>query len=277
MRTRALPRLLLSAVLTGGAQEALLKFTGGSGMWERKNFRGNTVNLSGGVAAAAASIAGAARLPSPLRAPAVLVTAVAATTGCADDFATEPAAAKGLKGHLKALARGELTTGAVKLLGISTAAVLSAGMIARGRAAGNASFAVDTLTSGALIAGTANLINLFDLRPGRALKVCAGLAGGIAADPRNPQGRALAHTAAGVALGAAPRDLNETTMLGDVGANALGALLGAALASHPRAGTRAAALAAVTGLILASEKVSFSKVIESRPALARLDAWGRTP
>jgi len=276
VRTRALQRLFFSAALTGGAQEALLKLTAGQAAWERKNFRGSTVNLAGGVATAAASVVGAARLPSPLRAPALLATGVAAATGCADDFAAQPAAAKGLKGHLKALARGELTTGAVKLLGISAAAVLGAGMIARGRAGGKASFAVDTLTSGALIAGTANLINLFDLRPGRALKVCAGLAAGIAADPRNREGRALAHTAAGVALGAAPRDLNETTMLGDVGANALGALLGVALASHPRARSRAGALAAVTGLILTSEKVSFSKVIESRPALARLDAWGRT-
>ena len=277
MKTRGRQRLLVSAALTAGAQESLLKLTGGQAAWERKNFRGNTVSLAGGVAAAAGAVVGAARLPAPLRAPAVLVSGVAAVTGCADDFAAQPAAAKGLKGHLKALARGELTTGAVKLLGISAAAVLGGGMIARGRAGGKANFAVDTLTSGALIAGTANLINLFDLRPGRALKVCTALAAGIAADPRNQGGHALAHTAAGVALGAAPRDLNETTMLGDVGANALGALLGVALASHPGGRTRAGALAAVTGLILASEKVSFSKVIETRPALARLDAWGRTP
>lgn len=277
MKARGLQRLVFSAALTGAAQESLLKLTAGRAAWERQNFRGNTVSLAGGVAAAAAAVIGAARLPAPLRAPAVLVSGVAAATGCADDFAAEPGAAKGLKGHLKALARGELTTGAVKLLGISGAAVLGGGMVARGRAGGKASVALDALTSGALIAGTANLVNLFDLRPGRAVKVCTALAAGIAADPRNHGGRALAHTAAGVALGAAPRDLNETTMLGDVGANALGALLGVALASHPRGRTRAGALAAVTGLILASEKVSFSKVIESRPALARLDAWGRKP
>ncbi len=65
-------------------------------------------------------------------------------------------------------------------------------------------------------------------------------------------------------------------MLGDCGANALGAMLGAAAASLPRP-ARIALLAGITGLTAASEKVSFTKVIERTPALRWLDMLGRRP
>ena len=64
-------------------------------------------------------------------------------------------------------------------------------------------------------------------------------------------------------------------MLGDTGANALGALAGTALAAHPARPVRVAAAAAGTGLVLASERVPFTRVIARTPALAALDAVGR--
>jgi hypothetical protein len=72
-------------------------------------------------------------------------------------------------------------------------------------------------------------------------------------------------------------------MLGDAGANALGALLGLRLASAGGRGRRAGLLAAITALTLASEKVSFTKVnevsftkvIEATPGLRELDRLGR--
>lgn len=277
MTARNVSRALRQAALSAAAHEVLLRATRGSPAWERTNFRGRAVSLSGGVATALVSLVGSATAPPPLRAAALLTTSVAAATGGADDFTSEPAAAKGLKGHLNALARGQLTTGAVKLLGISGVSVFSAGLIARGRRSTTPRSIVDVLSSGALIAGAANLINLFDLRPGRALKASGAIAAALALDPTNPDGRALAHSVAGVAAGAAYRDLHEATMLGDVGANTLGGLLGVALASHPNPRLRAGALIAVVSLILVSEKVSFSRVIENSPSLSWLDDIGRLP
>jgi hypothetical protein len=74
-----------------------------------------------------------------------------------------------------------------------------------------------------------------------------------------------------------PADLAERVMLGDCGANAAGALLGLRLAALPGRGARARLLAAVIGLTLASEKVSFTRVIEATPVLRELDRLGRRP
>jgi hypothetical protein len=66
-------------------------------------------------------------------------------------------------------------------------------------------------------------------------------------------------------------------MLGDAGANALGALLGLALAARTGPLGRAVLLAGVAGLTAASERVSFTRVIERTPGLRELDALGRRP
>jgi hypothetical protein len=83
---------------------------------------------------------------------------------------------------------------------------------------------------------------------------------------------------AGSALVVLPADLGEVTMLGDAGANALGAVLGlAAVSGDAGAGRLAGRLAALTALTLASEKVSFTSVIEATPGLRELDRLGRRP
>jgi hypothetical protein len=126
-----------------------------------------------------------------------------------------------------------------------------------------------------LIAGGANLLNLFDLRPGRAIKVT--LASGALLAVGGPRARGAVAAPLGAAAALLPEDLGERAMLGDAGANALGALLGSAAAvSLPRP-ARALTLAAVVGLTAASEKVSFTKVIARTPALNWLDMLGRRP
>jgi UDP-GlcNAc:undecaprenyl-phosphate GlcNAc-1-phosphate transferase len=139
---------------------------------------------------------------------------------------------------------------------------------------------VDVALNAGLTAGAANLLNLFDLRPGRAIKVALA-AGALLAVGAPGNGRpAAAHAVAapvGAALALLPEDLGERAMLGDAGANALGAMLGVAAAASLRRPARIALLAAVTGLTAASEKVSFTTVIERTPPLRWLDMLGRRP
>jgi hypothetical protein len=81
----------------------------------------------------------------------------------------------------------------------------------------------------------------------------------------------------GAAAALLPEDLGERAMLGDAGANALGALLGVAAGASLSRPARLALLAAITGLTAASEVVSFTAVIERTPALRWLDMLGRRP
>ena len=181
---------------------------------------------------------------------------------------------RGLKGHLGALRHGELTTGTVKLAGLA-ATGLAGGLLLGGKRS-------DVVINTGLIAGGANLLNLFDLRPGRAIKVAAlsaGLiaAGGAVTGPDRSAGLAAVAAPLGAGLALLPEDLGERAMLGDAGANALGAMLGAAAAQALSRPARAGLLAGMIALTVASEKVSFSKVIEATPALRRLDMLGRRP
>jgi len=81
----------------------------------------------------------------------------------------------------------------------------------------------------------------------------------------------------GAVAGVLPADLAGRSMLGDCGANALGAgVATAAVGSLPRS-ARLLALLGVVGLNVASERVSFTAVIEATPWLQRLDRWGRRP
>ena len=216
--------------------------------------------------------------------------------------------AKGLKGHLGALAHGQVTTGVIKIAGIGASA-LAASALVGSKATSVSGKAADLALNTVLIAGTANLANLLDLRPGRALKatvlvatplsyfscataktpasgasVTSGASAAPSAKPVSPAStsgasaqRLLASGLNAAAITALVEDLQETTMLGDTGANAAGALLGTSLAANDSWKLRLGAALGVVGLILASEKVSFSKVIAANPALNWLDQLWRRP
>ena len=89
--------------------------------------------------------------------------------GALDDLAGDDSS-KGLRGHLGAAARGGVTTGRSRSSASAPPAWWPRALADRRR---DDVGALDTLVGGAVVAGAANLANLLDLRPGRALKVTA--------------------------------------------------------------------------------------------------------
>ncbi|QGN33153.1 hypothetical protein [Microlunatus sp. Gsoil 973] len=237
----------------------------GGGSWQRTNHAGDPVTLLEGPIATAGAVSGIlVRTGSgrPRRAAAELVAVLgAAAVGAYDDLFGSTQA-KGFRGHLRALRDGRITSGMIKITGIGLAG-LTAAIIDRPVRTGTAAVA-DVLINSTLTAGTANLINLFDLRPGRAAKVI--IASGSLVPGAGP--------VVGAAVGVLPADLAGRSMLGDCGANALGAGIGVAVGRLPRP-ARLMAVCAVVALTLASEKISFTAVIENNRVLDRLDRLGR--
>jgi UDP-GlcNAc:undecaprenyl-phosphate/decaprenyl-phosphate GlcNAc-1-phosphate transferase len=176
----------------------------------------------------------------------------------------------GFAAHLKALAEGRLTTGAIKLFGGAAVAVVVV-------ATREPDSIGRVLADGALVALAANLGNLFDRAPGRTIKVTlvAFLVLVLAVGAQ----RELAGVALAVGAGAGllTADLRERLMLGDAGANVLGAVLGLGVVLTCSPGVRTVVLVLVALLNVASEWVSFSRVIAAAPPLRAADRWGRLP
>jgi UDP-N-acetylmuramyl pentapeptide phosphotransferase/UDP-N-acetylglucosamine-1-phosphate transferase len=249
---------------------------GGAKTWTRTNHRGEPITLLEGPAVVLGAIAGSAMAEADPAERLALVVAGAGAGGFGayDDLAGDRSS-RGFRGHIGALARGELSTGAVKLAGIGLTGLAAAAIAGRARERQPAAAAIaDVIIDAGLVAGGANLLNLFDLRPGRAVKVAAGTAGALAVLPGSGGDLAAAPVAAALAL--QHEDLQERSMLGDAGANAIGAMLGVAATRLPRS-ARIAALAGIVSLTAASEFVSFTRVIERTPVLHWLDMLGRRP
>ena len=173
---------------------------------------------------------------------------------------------RGFGGHLRALRGGRVTGGLVKLV---------AGGFA-GLAAGALFFdqLSEVLQTGLIVALTANLLNLFDRAPGRAGKVALLLAAPLVIWGSGDW--ALASAAALGALAAVlPLDLGERGMLGDAGANPLGAVLGLGAALSAGPALRWVLVVVLLALNAASERWSFSRAIESVPLLRAVDRAGR--
>ena len=250
---------------------------GGRDRWTRTNHAGRPVTLLEGPAYVLGAAAGS--FLSGSRAGVVAVVGAGAL-GALDDLAGD-ASSRGLRGHLSALGRGQVTTGAGKVLGLAVTGVLAAALVGADRdptaVRANRAAAVDVLLGCSVVAGTANLVNLLDLRPGRALKATLLLGAAVSLTRSTAAGASVASAsvAVGSAAAALRDDLAGASMLGDTGANAAGALLGVALVERWGRPGQLVALGVLTALTLASERVSFTAVIESTPVLRELDAWGR--
>ena len=173
---------------------------------------------------------------------------------------------RGFGGHLTALGGGAITGGVVKAL-VGAGAGAAAGWLVGGGLS-------DAIQIALLVALSANLINLFDRAPGRAAKVSL-----VGALPLVVFGEASWAVMAGGLLGAlaaaTPFDLSERAMLGDAGANPVGAILGLGLGTTFDTPGRLVCIAVLLSLNLASERWSFSRIIEGNRWLRALDRAGR--
>ncbi|MFE0801781.1 hypothetical protein [Streptomyces sp. NPDC058812] len=223
---------LATALARTGLSALRATAPGGRERWERKNHAGRTVDLYAGPASAVAAAVGTTRV-RPAAGFAVLAAGVC---GAYDDAVGAGDSRRGFRAHLSALRHGEVTSGAVKLLGIS-AAGLAAGAVMKERP-------LDKVLAGVVVAGAAHFVNLVDVRPGRA--GAAVLALGAPGLLRKGPGAETAAAAMGAAAAVLPDDIAERTMLGDTGAHALGAALGVAVvAGNGRAALAAHAVALV--------------------------------
>jgi UDP-N-acetylmuramyl pentapeptide phosphotransferase/UDP-N-acetylglucosamine-1-phosphate transferase len=190
----------------------------------------------------------------------VIVCAV----GLYDDH--RPARTRGLVRQLRLLVKGNVTSGIVKLATIVLAATVVAWAI--GEREGRLLLAIP------VIAGAANLWNLLDVRPGRALKyfLLADLALVIASRDTPGSFAAAVIVAAAAALAV---DLREVAMLGDAGSNVLGFIVGVGLVDTLGTWGLGVVLAVILGLHLLAETVTLSRIIDASPPLRWFDRLGR--
>lgn len=257
----------------------------------RANYRGRSLPTAGGLVVVLAvllavalvgfdSVAGFELVPidAQLGWPSMLVAALGfGFLGFVDDLLGD-SSSQGFRGHLLAMGRGRLTTGGLKLVGGGVVALVAV-MTLRPYTGNLRWLVADTL----VVALAANLANLFDRAPGRvtkfagigtvALVLVAPWEWGATVNVEIPPVATV--LVVGAAFGLLWPELRERTMLGDTGANVVGAALGLGLVGGVGQTARLVALAVLVALNLASERVSFSRVITATPGLRQLDQIGR--
>ncbi len=201
--------------------------------------------------------------------PETLIVAVyvlgVAFLGLVDDtLGGEP---RGWRGHGRAVLHMQLSTGALKAvgsLGLALYAMSYAGL-STGR----------WLLASAVLVLATNAFNLLDLRPGRATKVFVLLGIGLTIGAGSVRPLWALGLFVGPALVAGAYDLRERAMLGDTGANLLGALAGLWLVLSLSALGQAIALAILVLVTIYGELRSISSLVERIPLLRQLDSLGR--
>lgn len=176
---------------------------------------------------------------------------------------------RGWRGHLRALRRGQVSTGVVKAVGALALAELAA-------ADPSASAGTYLLSVLVLVLAT-NLFNLLDLRPGRACKAFVLLGIGLLIGAPDLRTFWTVSLFVGPILVWFPLDLREVGMLGDTGANVIGAVAGIwlilTLTSTLGLGIAAAVLVLIN---IYGEFRSISAFIERTPIFRQLDLLGRS-
>jgi hypothetical protein len=245
----------------------------------RDNYRGRRVAFPAGAVLVACSLIALAPLAilddradvdlldPDLRRWAVYVLGVALLGLLDDALGAHESAPRGWRGHARALAAGRFSTGVIKAIGaLALAAYATSGLGDRDFA-----YVADLL----LLLLTTNLFNLLDLRPGRVEKVFVALLAALCIGALTAEPLELLGIFIGPVLVVAAYTLRERAMLGDIGANLVGALAGVALLVTLGETGRYVALGVVAALNIYGEFRSISRTIDGVPLLRSLDSLGR--
>jgi UDP-N-acetylmuramyl pentapeptide phosphotransferase/UDP-N-acetylglucosamine-1-phosphate transferase len=269
---RDLAGVLLSAALAAVIAPAALRAFAAAG-WTRPNHRGRELPFPAGAVAVCAgllalgALSGLDRVAATFttergtRSVAVLALGIA-FLGLLDDALDD--GPRGWRGHLRAVLRGRFSTGAMKAVG--TVALTLAAIPGDG---------IDLVLAVAVVALAANAFNQLDLRPGRAVKAWVILAAGLLIVTRDTLPLQAIGPWAGALLVLGLHDLRERCMLGDTGANLLGAMAGTWIVLVSSTTGLAVAAAALLALNLFGEFRSITTAIDRVPPLRRLDSLGR--
>ena len=245
----------------------------------RINYRGVLVAYPAGIAIPAAALAAlvplsliqelaGAKVFRPGAAPAVAYVIGVSLLGLLDDLLGGDGAARGWRGHARAVRQGVPSTGAIKAVGSLGLALF----VLSGQGRSDAEY---LLAAGVLVVAT-NLFNLIDLRPGRSAKalVILGAAlciGGLTVNPLWALGVFV-----GPILVLLPLDLREVGMLGDTGSNAIGAVAGLWLVLTLSTTGQAIALGLMAAITVYGEFRSISALVDRTPGLRWVDSLGRS-
>ena len=266
----SVPQYLGIGLLVGAI--GLLVFRTSSPRWRKENRRGISLPVTLGWAVALG--VGATVIPvwaqvdelgvRDSQLGELLGAATVFLAGVVDDgFGGE---VRGLRGHLRALLGGRVTTGGLKLAAAVLAAAVTVAWTPREHLWAN-------LLALIAIAGCTNVWNGLDVAPGRAVKGFLV----VAVVLLFVDARAFLLICTGAAAAVLVPDVREKGMLGDSGANLLGFLAGAEIVRRlPEPWLIVAALT-VIGLNLLAETVTFSRTIEAIPPLRWFDRLGRLP
>jgi UDP-GlcNAc:undecaprenyl-phosphate/decaprenyl-phosphate GlcNAc-1-phosphate transferase len=176
--------------------------------------------------------------------------------------------AKGFVGHFTSLFRGNLTTGGFKAI-LTVMAALFASIII---SPNFRHVIVNTL----LLSFFTNLINLMDLRPGRAAKsflFLAVLLTYFASDTIAQNTFIL--IAISTVLGYITLDLGSKVMMGDCGSNTLGIILGLVTINLFNFYEKLLILGVLVAIHIIAERWSITKIIEGNRVFSYIDRFGR--
>lgn len=174
---------------------------------------------------------------------------------------------KGFKGHIKAFFKGIMTTGLLKagmgfFIALFISIIFSKNIL-------------DIVINTLVISLFTNLINLFDLRPGRSIKVFLLMSIIMLLTSAIIEYNFILYSIYGILFIYFPIDLKAKAMMGDVGSNAIGITLGVYCILTQTMLARLIYLLILVVVHILAEKISFTKIIENNKLLNFLDNLGR--